>query len=351
MVIIHNGTRFEAISSYAEKDTVKAAGFRWEPASKRWWTDRPERASHLAQYADASAHAVLAKHLDAVDASMAPAATLSVPAPAGRSYLPYQLAGIAYALKSKGCLIGDEMGLGKTIQALGVINALPETKRVLVICPASLRLNWAREAGKWLVDSFKTTVITNGETLDLQAPGAQLVVINYDRLSKRPELLEVDWDVMIIDEVHYAKNPKAKRSQNVYALAKKAKRVLALTGTPILNRPIELHPILAMVDSANWGSFWSFAKRYCAAHQEWIPGVGQVWNMTGSSNLDELQEKLRATCMVRRLKADVLTELPAKRRALVPLMLKTWNDGEGAKVLEGIRDAQERAEIEAELAK
>jgi SWI/SNF-related matrix-associated actin-dependent regulator 1 of chromatin subfamily A len=130
----------------------------------------------------------------------------------------------------------------------------------------------------------------------------------------------------VADECHRLKNPKAKRTQRalgswdkkakakIPGLADRAARKLFLTGTPLLNRPIELHPILAALDPKNFGNFWYFAKRYCAAAQ-----TRYGWDLSGASHLDELQTKLRASCMIRRLKEEVLTELPPKRRQVVCL--------------------------------
>jgi SWI/SNF-related matrix-associated actin-dependent regulator 1 of chromatin subfamily A len=157
-----------------------------------------------------------------------------------------------------------------------------------------------------------------------------VTILNYDILKKLSD--DATFDLLILDEAHYTKNPKSQRSKAVKALVSRCKRTLALTGTPILNKPIELWPILQMVAPETWdpagivkgksvgigegGGFFRFAKRYCDAHEEYH-GRTSHWEFGGHSNLEELQEKLRSTCMVRRLKADVLCELPAKRRQSV----------------------------------
>ena len=259
------------------------------------------------------------------------APNLNIPCPDGLSYLGYQRAGIMYALAHKGTLLADSMGLGKSIQALGVINASPDVRRVLIVCPASLKLNWRNECRKWLT---RANVVRVWPLLrDAQGtPDVLVDVINYDILKKLPK--DASWDLLVLDEAHYVKNPKSQRTKLVQALKKRCARVLALTGTPILNRPVELWPILQIVAPETWdpagfargkqlgagegAGFFKFARRYCAAHEVWI-GRSKHWDFTGASNLEELQEKLRATCMVRRLKADVLKELPAKRRQTIEL--------------------------------
>ena len=217
------------------------------------------------------------------------------------------------------------MGLGKTIQAIGVINADPSIERVLVICPASLRLNWHREIGKWLTRDMQVEVVGNTGFPFY----ANIVILNYDILSKhRDAIREREWDLMIVDECHFLKNAKAIRTKQVFGSYEKkkgegwvqtvtpisARRRLFLTGTPIVNRPIELFPILKSIDKQRWGNWRRFTERYCNAHETRFG-----YDVTGASNLDELQDTLRATCMVRRLKADVLKELPSKRRQVIEL--------------------------------
>jgi SWI/SNF-related matrix-associated actin-dependent regulator 1 of chromatin subfamily A len=277
-----------------------------------------------------------------------------IPCPDGLAYLPYQRAGIAYAMARPATLIGDEMGLGKTIQAIGACNADPEVRSVLVVCPASLKVNWAREWARWSVRKMSLG-IANGGAL----PATEVVVINYDVLKKHSAAIRArSWDVLIIDEAHACKNPKTGRTQQVLGKWDKekdkriapiaARRRLFLTGTPILNKPIELWPIVHSLDPQGLGANWrGFVMRYCAGHDS---GFG--WDVSGASNLEELQDRLRMF-MVRRLKADVLKELPAKRRSVVVLPA----DGAGKVIAAesaGYDAAQariEEARVACELAK
>ena len=233
-------------------------------------------------------------------------------APKGKSYLPYQKEGIRYALARTGSIIGDEMGLGKTIQAIGVMNAKRSSPRdyyrVLVICPKSLQLNWQREIDEWLIP------------LD----NHMVVVCHYEGISKNDVIaLGEQWDLLVVDEAHYIKSAKAKRTKEVVALAKHAKRILLLTGTPILNSPIDLFPLLNLVCPDIWPKFDAFAQRYCNAH--YAPFItargyqGLRWDYSGASNLPELKKRLYESCMIRRMKCDVLAELPAKRRQIILL--------------------------------
>tara|TARA_R110000744_G_scaffold305007_1_gene413354 strand:- start:6428 stop:8392 length:1965 start_codon:yes stop_codon:yes gene_type:complete len=266
----------------------------------------------------------------AVEASRATDATIDIPSPDGLEYLPFQRAGIAYALGRDATLFGDEMGLGKTIQAIGVCNATrPET--VLIVCPASLKLNWRNELQRWLVDERRIDIVNGGGEVFPSQP--DIVIINYDVLAKHAaDLHGRTWGLVVFDEAHYCKNPKAKRTKA--ALAINAERKLVLTGTPIPNRPVEIQSIAGYLAPSRFGNFFAFAKRYCAATQ-----TRHGWDFSGSSNLPELQEQLRSSVMVRRLKADVLDELPPKQRQVIVL--------DGGDYKEELR-VQELAEAEAE---
>ncbi len=215
-----------------------------------------------------------------------------------------------------------------TIQAIGYLNVHPEINQVLIICPASLKLNWLRELTKWLVIP-RTIAIADTKT---GVPETHIVITNYDVIHKI-NFEDFDWDLVICDEAHYLKNPSTLRSRALLGWTEVVKddetnkvinrikhpginsaRRMALTGTPIPNKPVEIYPILEWLDPDNWSNFMSFAKRYCAAQQ----GT-HGWDFSGNSHLDELQDKLRSTIMVRRRKADVLKELPPKRRSVVVL--------------------------------
>lgn len=334
-------SRFIAESRFEEKNSLKAANFRWDPVACKWWTNVKANASRLLAHCDESAKAALSEHVQAVEASKATHADIDVPAPAGLAYLPYQKAGIAYGVAHGNCLIADEPGLGKTIQVLGIVNASPEIKTVLVVCPASLRLNWQREAQKWLARPTRTQVVVNGKDEVVIQDGENLVVVvGYEGLVKRLDLQVARWDLVVLDEAHLVKNPKAQRTRAAIAAAFLASRKICLTGTPILNRPIELQPLLALLAPGTWGDFWKFAFRYCNAHKEQVSRSKTVWNLNGSSNLSELQERLRASVMVRRLKADVLKELPAKRRQVVALDLKAKDDPAAQEFVEEMQEAE-----------
>ena len=339
---------FVLISEYEDRAIPKDAGFAWHrgerckrtdcelceaDVGRAWWTEDVLHALELLQYADDELRDVIVERAgpagkarekqdreDAkaklkqlrekaitLEASKAQDSDLDVPCPEGLEYLPYQRAAVAFSATRPHALFADEMGLGKTIEALGVINADPEAQRVLIVCPASLKLNWARECERWLVDRGTVGVAGRKYPED-----AHVVIINYDILTKWRTKLRGEWDVLIADECHYVKNKEAKRSKRLYAL--KAKRKLFLTGTPILNRPVELWAVVSYLAPQEFDSFWRFTKRYCKPTKN-----RYGWDFSGATNLDELHERLRSTIMVRRTKAQVLPDLPPKRRQVIEL--------------------------------
>lgn len=355
------------VCTFAEKDIAKNAGFRWNPDQRCWYTKdaataaalmTPDRVTTLKE--EIATRQVQRK--EAVEASRASDADVDLPRPAGLDYLPYQRAGIAYALRHSSVLFGDDMGLGKTIQAIGVINSDESLCKILVICPASLRLNWQKELKKWLIRPLNIHIVT-GKAFHPEC--FAITIINYDNLDKHAAKLHATpWDCIIIDEAHFLKNPDAKRTQVVYGReqkkgkkkgeiipakpALKARRILALTGTPIPNRPVEGWGLFHYLDPNEFHKFFNFAIRYCSANND-----GGHWDFSGASNLAELQEKLRASIMIRRLKGDVLKELPAKRRAIIEMPCNGAADIVQAEVA-AYEERQERlAELRAavELAK
>lgn len=247
---------------------------------------------------------------------------------------PFQRAGIAYGLKTKKVLIGDDMGLGKTIQALGIMHAA-KIDRFIVLCPASVKLNWRREILKASSDRL-TVEVWNGKA---GKGSANVIVINYDNLKKHlAKLVSFGAKAIILDEVHYLKSEKAQRTQAAKALCDGMEYIIQLTGTPIMNRPSELISPLGILGHLDaFGGWFQFAKRYCQLHQKtiWIKGKygpmqKKIWDSSGADNLVELNDRLRSLCMVRRRKADVLKELPAKNRAQVIFPIDNRKDYDNA---------------------
>jgi len=257
--------------------------------------------------------------LDILEKSQAVDSDKNYPVPAGLDYYGYQKAGIEYCLDKDNILIGDEMGLGKTVQAIGVIN-VNKPKDVLIVSPASLKLNWKKELETWLVDKRDVQVIMSGkDNLDEKQ---DIVIINYDVLQKYQELLNKKWSLVIMDEVHYLKNPDAQRTKA--ALSVQADKKIMLTGTPIPNRPIEIQAVAGYLDDKSFGNRFGFGKRYASLHKKQVARNKSVWDWSGASNLDELQRRLRQSFMIRRKKDEVLKDLPAKVKQIIELPYESY---------------------------
>lgn len=326
---------FAAISAYTERESLKTAGFVWNKTRKRWETPDLDCAAKLEQYADDFCKRVMAavrdKRQRTLLASSASEAQVDIPAPPGLVYRDFQKAGIAYALGRPNVLIADDPGLGKTIETIGVLNSIQdEVDSVLVICPATLKINWKREIKKWLIPNWSIAIV---DSTDKKFPDAKIVIINYDIVKKFYDDIKArePWSVLVLDESHFIKSRKAQRTAlicggklNGKILASlKTKRKILLTGTPIENRPSELYSQIHFLDPRMWRSFVQYGQRYCAGYYN---GFG--WDYSGASNLEELGVKLRSTLMVRRLKRDVLKELPGRQHQLielpVPNSLRSW---------------------------
>jgi SWI/SNF-related matrix-associated actin-dependent regulator 1 of chromatin subfamily A len=337
--------RFIAKCAFEHKDIVKGAGFRWNATERVWYTENFDNASKIAAIVGVEVSDELRAELaerarvaaENMKASRAvDAVGIDLPVPDGLAYRPFQKAGIAYGASKPGVLIADEMGLGKTVQAIGIANLMgTAAKPVLIVCPASLKLNWQREWARWSTTKMSVAVVS-GKSGDL--PKADVVIINYDLITARQEQLSaVKWGLLIADEAHYAKNPGAKRTKALFGANFKGgisavKRVF-LTGTPMPNRPFEMWPLVAALDPTGLGAHeYKFKMRYCAPEKIHVPGRGYVTQFKGASNLEELQAKLRSSIMVRRLKSEVLTELPPKTRQIVPFAIDSAGT---AKLVEG----------------
>lgn len=180
----------------------------------------------------------------------------------GGTLYPYQEEGVAFIERKNGrALIADEMGTGKTIETLAWLQMHPEKRPVIIVTPASVKLNWRKEARIWM-ENPKIAILSgrNGKPL----PEAEIYIINYDILYKWIHTLkEIEPQVLITDESSFYKNNKAKRTKAVKWLAKGIPYFIALSGTPIVNRPAEIHNAIYTIDPMTIPPFWEFARRYC----------------------------------------------------------------------------------------
>ena len=229
--------------------------------------------------------------------------------------LPYQRAGVVYAKRARRCFVADEMGLGKTIQAIATLEAFASDDGAsaypaVVMCPPNLVLNWKAEYSKWLPSRRIATVMAGkGQKEFPLRPDYDVLIIGYSNILHWETQL-LGHNAYVLDESHYCKTVTAKRTKSarkIVASSPPSTPVLCLTGTPVTNRPAEYVAQLDILGKLkDFGGTWGFYRRYCAAFQD---RYGQ-WHLEGSSNLEELNQKLRSVCYIRRTKDQVLTELP-----------------------------------------
>ena len=289
------------------------------------FTAEPYAAVTFSSCATEVARKQLQNLLAAVDLSWLPNGVGSYPTPAGQELWPFQVADLDYALSRKYCLIGDEPGLGKTPTAIVYANAL-EAKKVLVIVPANIRLQWVKRIHEWstMPWGYHVHVILEGQRG--VHPTAEWTVVSYD-LARTPAigkaLAKLHFDVMILDEVHYAKTNDSKRTRAIFGggenrlfspLLGSADRAIGLTGTPLPNRPREAYTLARAFcwEAIDWMSEDSFKDRFNPSKVcQGVRKDGSLYTYTDerSGRHGELQNRLRANLMVRHLKRDVMPQL------------------------------------------
>lgn len=238
-----------------------------------------------------------------------------------RPPLSHQKEAIEKLAGSKRFILADDMGLGKTTST--IIAALESgAKKVLIICPASLKINWSREIENY---TDKSIYICEGKNF---SSDHDFVIVNYDIIKnfhdikdkETSQIINSKFDLVIIDEAHYIKNSQAQRTKLINHFVKNINRVWLLTGTPITSRPIDYYNLLSLVESPVAQNWMAYVIRFCEGYQ-FRAGQRKVWNVNGASNLDELRERTSKQ-ILRRLKTDVL-DLPEKIISPIYLRLKS----------------------------
>lgn len=259
--------------------------------------------------------------------------------PKGITLYDFQKETINY-LVNKGCrgLMSLDMGLGKSATTISLLNSVQETLPALIIVPASLKYNWQNEIEKFSYKKLKVYIFTNKSTDEDFKKRYDIYIINYDIvkkwigwLSAKTQLaprarvqgeaqgkLDFQFKTIVLDEGHYIKNSKTQRSKAIMTLAKGIDKRIILTGTPILNRPIEAHNLISFINPKLFPNKLKFAMRYCRAYKRRIAGR-LIWDMSGSSNEQELNKILKEEMMIRFMKKDVLKDLPDKTRTIINL--------------------------------
>lgn len=230
------------------------------------------------------------------------------------SLLPFQREGVEYGIRKDGrVLIADDMGLGKTIQAIAIVNYYNEWP-LLVVTPSSVRYSWLEAFHTWLpsLEKEEITVINSGKD---HIPNNKAILMSYDLLSKMQDAIIMrKFKAVVMDESHFIKNPKSSRTKAAQAIMNNVKRIIMLTGTPALSRPIELYTQISALQSRDFFTYKQYGVRYCNGKtNHW------GWDCSGSSNMEELRILLEECVMIRRLKSEVLKQLPPKTRQIIML--------------------------------
>jgi SWI/SNF-related matrix-associated actin-dependent regulator 1 of chromatin subfamily A len=236
-----------------------------------------------------------------------------------RPPLSHQKDAVEKLVGSKRFILADDMGLGKTTST--IIAALETgAKKILIICPASLKINWEREIANY---SDRTVYIAEGKKFSTEH---DFVIVNYDILKNFHDpkdkenslLVKSGFELVILDEAHMISNAQAQRTKIINNFVKDVKRVWLLTGTPMTSRPMNYYNLLNIIESPVAQNWMAYAIRYCQGYQ-FRAGNRKVWNVTGASNLEELRDRTSGQ-ILRRLKEDVL-DLPDK--IITPVYLRT----------------------------
>lgn len=331
MKITFDNEKYFITCEYGERNQIKAAGFKWDSEKKMWGTNSfyiammAVKKLNIEEYPNE-----LKSYLDRYRRSYTQEPFLSKGKP---ELFEYQNAGVDEMMFRRNVLLADEQGLGKTLQVITYASIIPQLTKTIVICPASLKLNWAREFKKWA--DMDTFVVRTGK--DRFPKDAHTIITSYDSLRSRiifNQLIALKATLLVCDEAHQIRGNKSrtvvmsngtkkstytKRTMLVSKLARVVPKKIFLTGTPMLNRPLDIYAIIKILAPhalTPYQDYRNYAYRFCNAYNsKW------GFDVSGNSNVEELGVRLRATCMVRRLKKDVMKQLPDKTIQLIPFEL------------------------------
>jgi SWI/SNF-related matrix-associated actin-dependent regulator 1 of chromatin subfamily A len=356
--ISSSGSLFHITFSHPDRDQfnilvdcMKEMGAEWDKNSRSWVIVGQKKADILAHCrAFSGTPAELLAYIRKEKAKMLGLPPLdSDKSPDGLTLMDHQSEGVEFIADREGSLIAWEVGVGKTACAIGSINAASDKGfPALIICPAHLKHNWFRELKGdpalkkkgWLVDKSRTVGIAKGNYF----PPTDVVIINYDILDRHKEKLDsTNWSFAIIDESHYLRNPKAKRTRAVIGGRKgrgknghqwrplHAKRRVALSATPLVNKPEDLWAICNWLDPKRWPSQHWFVQQFCQTNQreQWAkardPKTGKMKPVKrmirevlppSREQMEKLNKRLTGTVMSRLRSTDVLDLPPLVRRVI-----------------------------------
>lgn len=265
-------------------------------------------------HATSAARAELEPIHRAIAASWAKDSQAHIRCPADQELEPFQRAGVEFAMARDNCLIGDQPGLGKTMQAICVANEM-RARKVLCVVPASIRLQWMKRIREWTTMPWGYVIHPILSSRNGVHPNAHWTIVSYELAAHESigaALAELEFDLLILDEAHYLKTPETRRTRAIFGggtdrtfdpLSTRARKIVALTGTPLPNRPREAYTLARHLDwsSIDWASEASFRARFNPSAERETK-TGKVFIDERAGRKSELYNRLRATFMVRREK-------------------------------------------------
>ncbi|KAL4107305.1 hypothetical protein QTP88_017672 [Uroleucon formosanum] len=231
------------------------------------------------------------------------------------SLYPFQKLGVQFGVSKKGrCLIADDMGLGKTLQAIGIVKYYSDNFPLLIVCPSSMRYTWEEEIRLRMPNVPITGIYVLSKSNE-QFIDPVVVITSYDLMSRKKDmLLKAKFGIIVFDESHSLKSEKSARTRVALSLAMQSKQCILLSGTPALSRPIELYSQIKAITKNNFMTPIEYGVRYCNGRE-----TNFGWDFSGATNMKELKTILETHFMIRRLKSEVLKQLPQKIRNVVVL--------------------------------
>lgn len=321
---------------YEERRKALEMGFEWNHKIGFWTTQNKFNALKAINYADAESFPILDSFRQEINTKIEESYTaisdIDIPKPDnGMDFFPFQRAGIEFCSKKDHSFLFDDTGVGKTIQGIGLINFL-KARKVLIICPNSLKINWKRELDKWLYDKSLTYDVSSSAEIKM----TDIMIVNYEMFRNKittkksldynvtkmlfNSIKKITFDLILIDESHRIKNWSANTTKNIFKLRKQTKKSVLMTGTPVLNRPEELWIPLRWAEIHKDFALnkEDYLIKYCgASYNPRFKAYVSNSNKLNKETLNDLQTKLRASVMMRRTKEQVFPEMPKKIRQII----------------------------------
>lgn len=314
IVISYQAPFYIAKCSFEDRDILRRAGFQWASERRLWYTRDTAVAVRLFQFFDTRAAATVSNRMvQKIECSVTESRR---PHPKNLTLFPFQQKAFEFAIGANTRYLALEQGLGKTIVSSCVINH--HARPAVVFCPPFLARNWVSELSKWNVTAHRPVLFDPKKPL----PGAAILVVPDSRLSKLDTAKQVAaWARqyradLVVDEAHRFKSDTAARTRHLVRMLPYFGHKLFLSGTPLLNRPIELWPLLNATASncIDFMTRHQYGMKFCAGYHD-----GYGWNYKGASNVEELGRRLIPHWMLRMEKAEVLDELPPKLESVTVL--------------------------------